>query len=361
MNYLILSAIVIGISYIYEKLNVEPKLSKGARISFYVLICFFLCLFAGLRTAYNDTYAYIEDFKNTTNDFLSLFAEEFSISSVYLFKIWNFIVFNSITHNANIYLFLSSILFVFPAVYLIDKYSKKFTFSIMLFMFGGLYLFSLAGLKQAMATGVVLLGLPNLFKKEYVRYYICCILSLGFHAYSMFFLLVPLLGVETFNKRTIVFCILTIVVGIFLSFFSEVITAIVEFLGKEISEEKLQEGSVNILRVAIFLIPFVLSVVGRKKLVQATDSEKWLIKIATLSTMFMVLALFGNPILFGRIPQYFLIGIVIAMPLLIEKVFGKEDQPIVVAVLFVCYLIFGLYELYIDGAFSRDIFQLIFF
>lgn len=359
MNYLILSAVVISISYIYDRFKSAGKLSKGVNVLFYTLICFSLCLFAGLRTKYNDTYAYISEFLNTTSNFDSIFEGEFSISNVYLFRVWGYLIYNLISHNSNVYLFLCSIVFVCPSVYLIKKYSKNFTFSMILFTFGGMYLFSLAGLKQAMATGVILLGLPRLFKKQYIRFYIYCFLSIGFHAYSLFYLVIPLLGVEIFNKRTVLFCLGIVLIGLLLNYFSGVITEIIELLGKDVSEETLQTGSVNIFRAFVFLVPFALTILSINNLETASIEEKWLIKIGILSTAFMVLSLFGNPILFGRIPQYFLIGTVVTMPLLIEKTFVKKELPIILFIAIICYIVYGLYGLYIDGALSSDIFGLI--
>ncbi len=359
MNYLALSAIVIFFSFSYEQLRKTTYMSKGIKRLFYVIICFSLCLFAGLRTSYNDTYAYISDFKDTTTEFSSLFKTEFSLSNVYLFNVWRFIVYNFISKNANVYLFCCALLFVCPAIKLIDKYSKNFTLSIIIFMFGGMYLFSLAGLKQAMATGVILIGLPHLFKREYLKYYIYCFLALGFHAYSMFFMIIPILGNEIFNKKTILFCVAIIFVGITLSFFSGIISDIIEILGKDVDEETIETGSVNFVRALVFLVPFILTILGRKNLEQSTEQEKWLVKIGILSTVFMVLALFGNPVLFGRIPQYFLIGTVITMPLLLENVFEEKYKVVVTFIAIVCYVAYGIYGLQIDGAFTRDIFQLI--
>lgn len=354
--------ITIGLSYFYERLKKTGRISKGLQRFFYWAICLSLCLFAGLRTKYNDTYAYIHGFKySTPNNFSSIFFGEFSIAKVYLFQIWNYVIYHFVSKSANVYLFLCAMVFVCPAISLMEKYSKKFTFSILLFMFAGMYLFSLAGLKQAMATGVVLMGLPYLFKKDYVKYYLCCVCSMGFHAYSIFFLIVPILGNEIFNKRTMVFCVSIIVLGVSLSYFSRIISEIVELLGKEISEETIQSGSVNILRALVFLVPFVLTVLGRKNLGEITEPEKWFVKIGILSTAFMVLALFGNPVLFGRIPQYFLFGIVVVLPLLIEKAFAQQERSMVTFLAVVGYVLFGLYGLYTDGAFTQDIFGLIWF
>ena len=231
----------------------------------------------------------------------------------------------------------------------------------MLFMFLGMYLFSLAGLKQAMATGIVMMAFPGLIKKRYFKYYLFCILAVGFHAYSILFLIVPLLGEDPFNKRTAFFCLTAIFIGILMSYFSGAISAVINLLGKEVSEDTIQSGSVNVLRVVVFLIPFVLSIRASKKLSILPAEEKVFIKIGMLSSVFMVLALFGNPILFGRIPQYFLIGIIVSMPLLIDKGFVSDEKKLVTVIACFCYILYGLYGLYTDGAFTRDIFQLIWF
>lgn len=360
MSYIILSIIVISFAILFDCLK-GNNCSKGINWIFYITICVLLCTFAGLRTEYNDTWDYINNFKHTPGE-LSVFLEgEFEISKVYLFKIWNYFVYHFISTNPNVYLGISSIIFVCPSVYLIQKYSKNFTFSIILFMFGGMYLFSLAGLKQAMATGIVLLALPFLFKKNYVVYYIFCVVAIFFHAYSLFFLIIPLLGIEVFNIRTIVFCISIVVLGVTLSSFSGVISSIIEFLGKDVEEEVFLEGSVNILRALVYIVPLILAIISNKNLKNINNEEKILIKIGILSTMFMILSLFGNPILFGRIPQYFLIGIAVSLPLLIQKIFNKKDQKTVILIAIVFYVAFGIYELHNDGAFTSDIFKLVWF
>lgn len=361
MNYLILSGLVIGTACLYEYVKSKQEMKKSMELFFYVSICLILCIFAGLRTRYNDTPAYMQTFESTPQKFSSLFSNEFSISEVYLFKIWNYLIYHGVSKNPQVFLFCSSAFFVFPAIYLIKKYSRDYIFSIILFMFGGMFLFSLAGLKQVMATGVILMGIPALIRKQYIRYYIYCVLALGFHTYSLFFLVVPLLGREVFNKRTIIFCVTIVLAGVLISYVSSVIKILIEMLGKEMSEEKIQSGSVNVLRAIVFLVPLVLTIMGAKNLESTTEAEQIFIKFTMLSAVFMVLALFGNPILFGRIPQYFLIGTVITLPVLIEKAFEHKERSLIAFCAILGYVLFGMYQLYIDGAFTQDIFQLIIF
>ncbi len=359
MNYLILTAIVIGISIFYDQLKNVKKLSRGVDWLFYAIICFALCLFSGLRTKYNDTGSYILAFKQTPTDFLNIFSVEFNLYEVYLFKIWNFLIYNFISKDANVYLFLCAIVFVCPAVYLIQKHSKNFAFSMLVFMLGGTFLFSLAGLKQSMATGIILLALPKLANKKYFAFYLSCLIAIGFHVYSVFYLVIPLLGVEVFNNRTVAFCFFILVIGVLLSYFSGVITAIIEFLGRDMSDETLQSGSVNVVRAIVFAVPLGLAMLSSKNLNELSDEKKLFIKLGVISSMYMLLALFGNPILFGRIPYYFVIGSVVSLPVLIEETFVKKEKTTIALIAIICYIAYGLYALYVDGAFAKDIFALI--
>lgn len=360
MVYIYLSLIVIGLAFLYDLLD-RTNCSKGIKFVFYIIICTILCVFAGSRSDYNDTTIYIRDFKHTTSNFLDIFSGEFKISNVYFFQIWKFLIYNYISTDYHVYFGLSSLIIVCPSIYLIQRYSKNFTFSMIIFMFGGMYLFSLAGLKQAMATGIILMAIPFLFKRNYVAYYIACIIALFFHAYSLFFLIIPILGIEVFNKRTIIFCIAIVAIGLTLSAFSSIITFVIEFLGKDIEEEVFLEGSVNFARALVYIVPLILAIIANKRLKNIKTEEKIIIKIGILSTMFMILSLFGNPILFGRIPQYFLIGIVVSLPLYIQLIFNNKDQKTVMIIASLLYVAFGLYELYIEGAFINDIFKLIWF
>ena len=319
-----------------------------------------MCLFAGLRTKYNDTGTYIQGFLNTPSQISTIFKGGISLSGVYLFELWNYVIFHFISSNPNVWLFLCSMLFVFPTVYLIAKYSRNFTLSIFLLMMAGGYLFSLAGLKQAMATGIVMMGIPALINKKHFKYYIFCFIAMGFHTYSLIYLILPLLGRELFNKRTIIFCVAMLVLGVGLSFFADTVSGLIELLGKDVDEETIVSGSVNILRALVYAVPFVLAVLGRNKIKEnCTEVDKRFIKIALMSSIFMILAIFGNPILFGRIPHYFGIGVVISLPVLINGVFKGEDARIVTLIAIVLYFGFGLYQLYNDGAFMKDIFGLL--
>ena len=353
MNYILLSIAVVLLSFLYEKVKKDKTLARLVLM----VMCLLLAWFAGSRTSYNDTYAYRYEFLKTGNNIAYVFKGAFSISNVYLYNLWRFIIRNYITSNVHIYFFLSSLLFVVPSVRLICKYSENVVFSMFLFVWCGMYLFSLAGLKQSMATGLFLLSIPSLIEKKYVKYYLYNFFGIWFHTYSIVLWVVPLLGRKLFNKITFWFSFFLIVLGINLNLFSGWISSILEVIGKEVDETTIVSGSVNLYRALVFLVPIFLMIIGRHKLEeQIKESDNLFLKIALLSGLFMFLALFGNPILFGRIPQYFYIGIIIGLPYLIRVVFNKRDTKLVFLASVVLFAIYGFYGIYVDKILSRDVF-----
>ena len=360
MSYIVLSLIVIALSGIYENIKKINTKGKGLQYILLVSICLALCVFAGLRTEYNDTSIYIRAFKHTPTKFSSLFQEKFTISNVYGFNIFQYLIYNFITKNPQVFLFICALIFVVPCVWMINKYSKSFTFSMFLFITTGAYLFSLAGIKQALATGIMMLGFNALINKKTVKYYLYCLLAISFHTYAIFFLLVPILRDKLWDKRIIVFAVIILILGIGLSQFSGVMAGIIEFLGKDVAEETITKGSVNVFRALVYLVPFVISIMANNAVEQEDDKEQiiWA-KVGILSALFMVLALFGNPILFGRIPQYFLMGIVISLPYLLDKILQGDAKLLIMIVAVVGYTAYAIYGLYVDNAFTEDIFKLI--
>ena len=359
MNYIVLSIIVLFFSKIYQQLNKNGK----TKIFALLFICFILCFFAGSRSTYNDTYAYREGFIKFNLSFSEIFNGEFSISAVYGFSVWQWLI-RQFTGNYHIFFFLSSALFVIPSVILIDKYSQNFTFSMLLFLTCGIYMFSLAALKQMAATGIMIIGILSYLKhpdkgiKRYLIYYFFCALAISFHGYAVIYLLVPLFGKKLFNKRTIAFLVIMAAFAVFSSAFYSIVIGVSNFIGNDITEETLNRGSVNVFRALVFAVPFILTLIGNRKIAEFEPDKQFIIKLSMFSSLFMIMALFGNPILFGRLPYYFVVATAVALPTIIRNVFDIRSRKIINLIATLGYISFAIYGLHQDGAFARDIFNM---
>lgn len=358
MSYLILLTIILLLVLPYSSMKLKSRMKKNIIIPFLIAIC--LIIFAGMRSSYNDTYAYIANYLYMSHERLEILLEQdFAISNVIGFNYLTYISRLVFGENYHLYFALCSSIIVIPSIRIIDRYSENFTLSIFLFLTTGIYLFSLAGLKQALAMGILMIAIPYLCKKLWLQYYALCLLAISFHTYAIVFLPLPLLGQDLWNRRTVITFIAIVVMGICISYVTPIITFLTSLLGKDTSEETLSSGSVNIMRLMVYLVPIVLAILGRKEIkAKCSSQQQLIIKIGLLSSITMFLAAFGNPILFGRIPQYFLIGIVITLPLLIRVFFSATNKILINFCAYGGYFAFCLYGLHVDRAFTEDIFNL---
>ncbi len=359
MNYLVLILIVFTTSYIYEYVREKQEISIGIDRVLFACVVIPLIVFAGLRTSYNDTYSYISGFNSMNLYQLQVvFQSEFNISNVYGFTLLTYAV-KVFTDNVKIYLAICSALYIIPSFLFIRKYSVNLCVSTLLFMTMGLYTFSLGGVKQSISMGMLIIGFEYLMRHKYVVYYLFCLIAISFHTYAVIALVLPLLGTRLWNRRTVYAMIIMVLCGIGMSYITPIIVTIIDLLGKEISEETLSSGSVNIIRVFVYLVPLFLIVLNRKTIESSSEDEMQLImKLSILASLFMILAYFGNPILFGRMPYYFVIGTVVVLPVLVEYTFSKKNVLYVNGIMCGLFFIYCMYEMYGDVGIGTDLFQL---
>lgn len=361
MNYLALILIVFIASYIYEYVRKNQKISVGVDRLLFACVVIPLIVFAGLRTSYNDAYAYINGF-NSMNlyQLQTVFQSEFSISNVYGFTLLTYVV-KVFTDNVKIYLAICSALYIVPSFFFIRKYTVNLCVSTILFMTMGLYTFSLGGVKQSISMGMLIIGFDYLMRHKYVVYYLFCFLAISFHTYAVIALVLPLLGIKLWNRRTVYTMVIIVLCGIGMSYITPIIVTVIDLLGKAISEETLSSGSVNIIRVFVYLVSFVLIVLNRKKIGRNSEDEiQFTMKLSILATLLMVVAYFGNPILFGRMPYYFVVGTVVVLPLLVEYTFSKKNIPYVNGIMCSLFFIYCMYDMYGNVGIGTDFFQLSF-
>ena len=361
MNYVILTIIVVILSLLYD--NMKDSGDKTIRMALLLSICAVLCLFASLRSSYNDTKSYIAIFQSTPTNFYSIFADEFLIGNTYLSRIFNFLIYNFLSKDYHIYFFVCSVFFVVPAIFVMEKYSVNFSFSVLLFMTSGLYLFSLAAIRQSIAIGLLILGFDAFNQQRYRRYIYLCLLATSFHIYSIIALVLIFLKKEKlFGVKMNIACIGVLLLGVGMTEFSAFFSEFASVIGKDISQEEINTGSVSIYRAMVYLAPFILIFVSRIKLNRKNIYvQNVFVLLTILSAMLMTLALFGNPVLLGRLPYYFLFGTVISIPYVVNNAFTKSSVGLAKFMVILCYCAYEIYELHLDEAFTRDIFKLMWF
>lgn len=310
------------------------------------LLVLVLTFFAGLRTSFNDTRTYVNNFEEkvpTLSGYIDNF--QFSLPNNPGFELYQVIIKNSIADSANMLFLISAFIIVFITVRYYKKYSPNFTVSILLYITFTGYIFSLAGLKQALAMALLLTTLPLIEKRQWMKFSIIVIIVSTIHLFALLFLLVPFFSGEPWGKRTYFALAGILAIGAFFSLFVSFMSTGFAAMGETYTAEDLLGAGVSFPRLFVYSIVPLLSWIFRKKLFRNKDSVLYLsVNLSIISFLFMILASFGSAFLFTRVAIYFSLSTAVALPMIIDRIVKKNSQIIVYSIAGVLFCVFFNFE-----------------
>lgn len=355
---LVVFSAALVLAYLSEQ-NKKATIAAGYRYSVwhdraYILLVVMLILFAGLRTQYNDTWNYLHLYQSAPT------LSEFLVVSDNLnpFKNPLFYAFQSLLRSFNadkqMLVFLSSIFTQICFVRFIKRYSEEFTFSIFLYFTLGTYVLSLAAIKQVLGMALATLAFPHLERREWGKYYFFIFLAMLTHTYALAFAVLPLFRVKPWSAFTFLF--LSVIIVVMLNF-EGAITAFMEQasdFGKAISEEEVfHDATINVFRLAVYAVPPLISFVFQKWVLHNTSSHSnVLIHMGIISFAFMCLGTQAGANMFGRMGNYFEMGIICCLPWMLKQVFNLRSYRLVTTIACVCFLGFFVYANMINTQFD---------
>lgn len=330
----------------------------GRHLDVYMLIAaLWMAAFAFLRTSYNDTGAYIRNFQNAMS------LEEGFSSGTYLDWIENPLsifyrdLLRRFTDNYHIYFLIPAVLQAVGIVKLCKYHSVNPAMSLMLYFCLGTYvMLNLAAFKQGTAMGILLLALPYALQKRYVPYTILVMIATLFHFYAIVYLLVPLLFGKPWGRTT--WLVVLAAVATLLTYESTLgaLMAQVDEMGGDIAAEELFDGhSINILRVLVYWVPGLLSLVFRQHVVYDSDRmENLWVNLSVLCACILTIGLAEGANLYGRMAGYFEIYLALSIPLLIGKIFTRESARLATTAASGLFLGYFVYEFTIAKPFGSE-------
>ena len=318
-----------------------------------------MAIFAGLRTAYNDTFAYKFAYEAYTKSNFDFSDISWTFGDNFGFNVFS-IILKSLGFSTNGYLMVFAIITYGIYIWFIHKYSTDFLMSMFLFICL-IFTFPLAAIKQCIAVAFCLLAVDKAINKKWFWFVFWIFIAETFHAYSFMYLIVPLLFfVPWQDKRTVMWIVIFFFAGILLRPMIGTVLSITDALGEEYTAESFNEGGVNPLRLLVCLVPLVLSFILRKQINdpynEVNRADGLCMNLAFLNGEIMFVALFGTANYFARLANYFYIFPVIALPRLFNMVNSKWRTLMKVCVV-VCYLAFFYYEINIAHGRFDDTFK----
>lgn len=293
------------------------KNTRGGSVLLFFLIAL-LVWFAGLRTVMNDTGTYIRSFGQKIPDTLAGLSQvDWSIGANPLFNIYQIVLKSLVSSNGQVFVFITSLITVTSMVRFLYKYSSNFGMSFYFFMAFTVFAFTMAAMKQTLATAIGIWALPLYIQNKPWKATLLIIVALLIHPYVVVLAMAFFLANKGVWNRTIYLAIgITVVVGFFFSTVIEGLLNMTELIGDEYSEESFAAGTgVGIMRILSYMIVPVLSVFGRGELRDENNPMQDLfINMSIIGMCLAILSGFGGSVLFGRTPNYFDLCICIAMP-----------------------------------------------
>lgn len=314
---------------------------KEYQVTFLLIVV--LGFFCGLRQWGNDTVTYRQMYQGMPlwDDFLKSsrynFADGFGfVAVISLLKTWGV--------SEQNYLMVYAFATVIPYVLFVRRYSNSMVFGVFLMFATGFYTFSMAAIKQCMATGLCLVAVGFALERKWIRYGLMVCFAILFHPYAVIYLLVPFLMFKPWTMRTFAYMMVFMAVGFYLDSLLGTVLDITDMMGAEYAADEFSGEGVNGFRVLVCFVPVILAALyGKPLFYNSTRTDDLMFNMAMLNALIMFVGLFGTANYFARLANYFLPAQVIVLPWILERAHHR-DKKLLTHLCILGYLGYFIYE-----------------
>ena len=325
---------------------------RWGKFSAFLLVLPYI-IWAGFRTDwFGDTPVYRMSFYDAASSLSALPAYAASQTKDTGFYVLNSL-FKIFISSSSVVFFLAIAAFqLFCIMKTYRKYSSDYWMSIFLFIVSTDYLsYMHNGMRQFIAVCGIFACLGWIIKKEYFKTIIVILLLSTIHQTCL--VMIPIIFIiqgKAFNKKTmfLIFLTLIVLVGInsFTSFLEDALkeTQYSDIMTNEIMQNK---TGTNILRVIVYSVPLLLSIVGKRYIDEANDPLINLcVNCSVITTALYAISAVTSGIYFGRLPIYTSLTGYILLPWLINHMFEKKSAVLVKLMMYGFYFLFFYYQMH---------------
>lgn len=286
----------------------------------YYAILISLILFSGMRTTYNDTTAYTHAFTMTdvSNISLSTLFEGYGG-----FTLLQQLIYKYISVDPQMLLLLVSVILNVLFLSFIRTHCEIFSESLFLY-FIGTYVFTMAGMKQAIAMAISLVAIEKLINRKYIGFVFFILIAMLFHPYIVVLLVLPFISRRVWD-RNVVFVLL---LGIIAALNLDNVLEFAGLIGKDYDIEGFNNYTINPFRVVIEAIPIFVYALSLRR-IRMNNNNQYVtlgINMSLIRFVLIFLGLFWNPIYFARIGTYFSVLDMIVMPMVLNKTELRNEK-----------------------------------
>ena len=314
-----------------------------------------LVVWAGYRGNVGDTVAYIQAYGDMPSSFGGIRSYIAGVNKDQGFYFISAVIKCIIGNRQAIYFIIVAAIQCFFLFRIYRKYSTSFAVSFFLFIASTDYIsWIFNGMRQFVAVTLIIAGFPWILEKKYVKAIILILIASLFHQSAL--LVIPFVFIaqgKAWNAKTLMFIVAVIVAVLFADRFTDILDSMLaetQYQNVVSDWESWQDDGTNILRVLVYSVPAILSLIGIKYVREEDDP---VINICTnmsiASAGLYVISMFTSGIFIGRLPIYFSLYGYILLPWLIKNMFTKRSAQLIYGAMIVAYIGFYMYSLYTMG------------
>ncbi len=309
-----------------------------------VLICT-----STLRYGWIDTYAYKEMYVLSRGNLLYVNSAPYGVEAGWLYFCY---LLNFISASPKLLLFVSATIIIAAYVSLIKRYSCDPIFSLIIF-FCILYMDTNNGLRQMVATSIIMLAFPLLTSKKiwkYILYGVVVLFAMQLHTSAVvcFFLLFVVIG-RPFNFKVK----LAVIFGVVFTLAPELIN---DYMGEIFSDSKYlyyldMSGGMTFLRAFITgifpaLLTFFYLRRCKKNCIKIDYTEGILVNLLLINSMFILMGCYMA--YWNRMGFYTAFAPILLIPKLSQSMFIREQRKMVKLIAICLYSLFFAYNIYVN-------------
>lgn len=305
-----------------------------------------IILYSGLRKSIGDTGYYIHTFNLDAEN--NLPAPNIGDES-YLFMLFQYIL-HQMNADYSVFVMICSIITLVPMIWIFYKYSANYSFSIFFFFTMGIYASTLNGIRQYVATGIILLGTGYLFserKTGFGKYLIIILIASQIHSSAL--LMIPIYFLcrrKAWSAPALVSVAVGVIALILISMFLPSFLTILEDTSYSLYTNGWftngQETGTGLIRVVFNCLPTIFAAVFSKQVRRFGPIADILINISLVHSAIYILAFYNW--IFARFAFYTYTFVVLLMALILVAILQSNKYRFLSFMLLAIYIIYFIID-----------------
>ena len=308
----------------------------------FIIPALVMILYAGLRNNIGDTIYYVHTYHllEDGDAVKPVFGQ-----SAYLFEMFQYLLIKDGVEYSTL-IMISSVITIFSFMLLFYNFSVHYAFSVFLFFTMGIYVSTMNGIRQYIATAIILLGAKYIFsakKSDFLKLLPLILLASLFHSSAV--ILIPIYFLcrrRAWSAPTFISVFVSIVGLIFISMFLPSFLSILEDTAYSNYADGWftsgNETGTGLMRVIFNCLPTLLAAVFSKQIRQFGPIADILINISLVHSAIYILASYNW--IFARFAFYTYAFVVLLMAMIFVSIIRDKKYRFLAFILFIVYFAF---------------------